>query len=66
MCRCECVFQGAALKYFPATFVDLMQVFDVKELRFVGAGIEYFPGLQNFTVTALECQRNVGFFLSKA
>ena len=23
------------MKYFPATFVDLMQVFDCKELRFV-------------------------------
>ncbi|XP_073238831.1 dedicator of cytokinesis protein 1-like [Porites lutea] len=26
--------QGAALKYFPATFVDLMQVFDIKELSY--------------------------------
>ena len=32
---CDCFIQGAALKYFPATFVDLMQVFDFKELRFV-------------------------------
>ena len=30
-------FKGAALKYFPATFVDLMQVFDIKELGFVYA-----------------------------
>ena len=30
-------FKGAALKYFPATFADLMQVFDIKELGFVYA-----------------------------
>lgn len=36
--------QGAALKYFPATFVDLMQVFDIKELgHFAREFIEKIP-----------------------
>lgn len=51
--------QGAALKYFPATFVDLMQVFDVKELSYYAREfIEKIPD-KRLTSQKMDCIHNM-------
>lgn len=51
--------QGAALKYFPATFVDLMQVFDIKELgHFAREFVEKIPD-KRLTLQKMDCIHNM-------
>lgn len=51
--------QGAALKYFPATFVDLMQVFDCKELSYYAREfIEKIPE-KRLTSQKMDCIHNM-------
>ncbi|KAJ7356302.1 Dedicator of cytokinesis protein 2 [Desmophyllum pertusum] len=51
--------QGAALKYFPATFVDLMQVFDCKELsHYAREFIEKIPE-KRLTSQKMDCIHNM-------